>query len=46
MAETLVAQGHNVTISLAGRTREPAPLAGNVRIGGFGGVEGLAAYLS
>lgn len=45
MAETLVAQGHHVTISLAGRTREPAPLAGTVRIGGFGGAEGLAAYL-
>jgi precorrin-6A/cobalt-precorrin-6A reductase len=33
------------TLSLAGRTREPMvqPLA--VRIGGFGGVEGLARYL-
>ncbi len=45
MAETLVKAGHNVTISLAGRTREPAPLAGTVRIGGFGGVEGLASFL-
>ncbi len=46
MAESLVSEGHNVTISLAGRTREAAPLAGNVRISGFGGAEGLAAYLT
>lgn len=32
--------------SLAGRTRSPAPLPGIVRTGGFGGVEGLARYLS
>ncbi|WP_202964904.1 precorrin-6A/cobalt-precorrin-6A reductase, partial [Inquilinus limosus] len=37
--------GWNVTTSLAGRTRAPAALPGAVRIGGFGGVEGLAAYL-
>ena len=36
----------DVTTSLAGRTKEPAPIAGHVRIGGFGGVEGLAAYLA
>ena len=34
-----------VTTSLAGRTRKPAALAGDVRIGGFGGPEGLADYL-
>ena len=34
-----------VTTALAGRTRHPGPLAGEVRIGGFGGPEGLAAYL-
>jgi precorrin-6A/cobalt-precorrin-6A reductase len=34
-----------VISSLAGRTREPKPLAGEVRIGGFGGAEGLAAYI-
>ena len=34
-----------IITSLAGRTREPAPLAGEVRTGGFGGVEGLARYL-
>jgi precorrin-6A/cobalt-precorrin-6A reductase len=35
-----------VTTSLAGRTRRPAPLAGRVRVGGFGGPAGLAAYLA
>jgi precorrin-6A/cobalt-precorrin-6A reductase len=34
-----------VITSLAGRTKEPAPLAGEVRTGGFGGVDGLARYL-
>lgn len=34
-----------VVTSLAGRTREPAPIAGEVRHGGFGGAAGLAAYL-
>jgi precorrin-6A/cobalt-precorrin-6A reductase len=36
----------DVTTSLAGRTRAPAALAGQVRTGGFGGADGLAAYLS
>jgi precorrin-6A/cobalt-precorrin-6A reductase len=31
--------------SLAGRTRQPVTPVGNFRIGGFGGVEGLANYL-
>ncbi len=35
-----------VTISLAGRTEHPRPVAGLIRIGGFGGPAGLAAYLS
>lgn len=35
-----------VTTSLAGRTERPGPLPGEVRIGGFGGAEGLAAYLA
>jgi precorrin-6A/cobalt-precorrin-6A reductase len=35
-----------VTTSLAGRTERPRPLAGHVRIGGFGGSAGLAAYLA
>jgi precorrin-6A/cobalt-precorrin-6A reductase len=34
-----------VTSSLAGRTRRPGRIPGRVRIGGFGGPEGLAAYL-
>lgn len=32
-------------VSLAGRTGSPLPLALPVRIGGFGGADGLAAYL-
>jgi precorrin-6A/cobalt-precorrin-6A reductase len=35
----------SVTTSLAGRTERPGPLPGRVRIGGFGGASGLAAYL-
>jgi precorrin-6A/cobalt-precorrin-6A reductase len=35
-----------VTTSLAGRTRDPRLPAGDVRTGGFGGVDGLAAALS
>lgn len=34
-----------IVTSLAGRTKEPAPLAGETRAGGFGGAEGLAAWL-
>ncbi len=34
-----------VVSSLAGRVRDPALPAGEVRIGGFGGVDGLAAWL-
>ena len=34
-----------VTSALAGRTRHPGALPGQVRIGGFGGSDGLAAYL-
>jgi len=34
-----------VTTSLAGRTRQVATLAGEIRRGGFGGAAGLAAYL-
>lgn len=47
LAARLMAQGDtDVITSLAGRTANPAPLAGAVRIGGFGGVEGLALYLT
>lgn len=34
-----------IVTSLAGRTRDPAPVAGAMRRGGFGGAAGLAAYL-
>lgn len=37
--------GIEVIVSLAGRTRQPKDVAGNIRIGGFGGVAGLTAYL-
>jgi precorrin-6A/cobalt-precorrin-6A reductase len=46
LAAALVAAGHDVTTSLAGRTKEPVPLAGKLRIGGFGGAAGLATWLS
>ena len=36
----------DVVTSLAGRTRRPAAVPGRVRTGGFGGVEGLTAYLA
>jgi precorrin-6A/cobalt-precorrin-6A reductase len=36
----------DVVTSLAGRTSAPAAIAGRVRIGGFGGPAGLAAYLA
>ncbi len=45
LAAKLVSEGHEVTTSLAGRTKEPAPVAGTVRTGGFGGVAGLIAWL-
>jgi precorrin-6A/cobalt-precorrin-6A reductase len=35
-----------VIISLAGRTHQPASLSDKVHIGGFGGAEGLASYLT
>jgi precorrin-6A/cobalt-precorrin-6A reductase len=37
--------GLEVITTLAGRTRAPNPVAGAVRIGGFGGEAGLVAYL-
>ncbi|MEV0741667.1 cobalt-precorrin-6A reductase [Streptomyces sp. NPDC050549] len=37
--------GVRVTVSLAGRVSRPGELAGEVRIGGFGGAEGLAEWL-
>lgn len=45
LAATLSDNGYDITTSLAGRTREPLPLKGKMRQGGFGGVAGLAQYL-
>ena len=45
LAAALVADGVDVLSSLAGRVAEPVLPAGEVRIGGFGGAEGLAAWL-
>ncbi|WP_246472993.1 cobalt-precorrin-6A reductase [Pelagibacterium limicola] len=45
LASNLIALGHEVTSSLAGRTRAPQLPPGPVRMGGFGGVDGLAAYM-
>jgi len=47
LAERVAARGDiSVTLSLAGRTRAPAAQPVPVRIGGFGGAQGLAAYLA
>jgi precorrin-6A/cobalt-precorrin-6A reductase len=45
LAAGLVAAGADVISSLAGRVRDPRLPAGTVRVGGFGGAEGLAAFL-
>jgi precorrin-6A/cobalt-precorrin-6A reductase len=45
LAEVLVAEGVDVLSSLAGRTADPLLPPGEVRIGGFGGAEGLAEWL-
>jgi precorrin-6A/cobalt-precorrin-6A reductase len=46
LAALLVTDGVDVTSSLAGRVTEPRLPTGPVRIGGFGGVEGLRAALA
>lgn len=47
LATALVGRaGTHVTTSLAGRVAAPAPLPGEVRVGGFGGVDGLARWLA
>jgi precorrin-6A/cobalt-precorrin-6A reductase len=43
LAEILVADGVEVTTSLAGRVADPRLPVGAVRVGGFGGVDGLRA---
>ncbi|MBZ9957902.1 cobalt-precorrin-6A reductase [Mesorhizobium sp. BR1-1-14] len=40
-----LAAGHSVMLSLAGRTESPVAQGVPVRSGGFGGADGLAAYL-
>ena len=45
LAEALTARGHAVIMSLAGRTSNPNVPAGEIRVGKFGGVPGLAGYL-
>lgn len=45
LAERLTALGHDVTTSLAGRTRKPAMPAGQLRVGKFGGIPGLVGYI-
>jgi precorrin-6A/cobalt-precorrin-6A reductase len=45
LAAALVANGVDVISSLAGRVRAPSLPPGRVRVGGFGGVHGLADYL-
>ncbi|WEJ32564.1 cobalt-precorrin-6A reductase [Devosia sp. SD17-2] len=46
LANRLVADGHDVITSLAGRTRDPKLPQGGIRMGRFGGIPGLAAYLN
>ncbi len=45
LAAQLVKMGHDVTTSLAGRTGDPLLPAGQVRVGGFGGGDGLGNYI-
>lgn len=45
LAGLLVAEGVDVLSSLAGRVSRPALPVGRVRVGGFGGVDGLARFL-
>lgn len=46
LAGVLVERGSDVLSSLAGRVSQPARPPGRVRIGGFGGPDGLAAFLA
>lgn len=45
LARQLVDEGVDVVTSLAGVTTSRRPLPGEVRVGGFGGADGLAAFL-
>ncbi|MGU3294632.1 cobalt-precorrin-6A reductase [Williamsia sp. M5A3_1d] len=46
LAAALVAEGIGCVSSLAGRVTDPALPVGEVRIGGFGGVQGLTRWLA
>jgi precorrin-6A/cobalt-precorrin-6A reductase len=46
LADRLVGQGYDVTTSLAGVTANPVLPQGKVVSGGFGGADGLAAFLA
>jgi precorrin-6A/cobalt-precorrin-6A reductase len=45
LAASCAERGIHVVTSLAGRTSTPLAVAGEVRVGGFGGADGLAGYL-
>lgn len=45
IADALVARGHSVTTSLAGRSDEPRKPKGKLITGGLGGADGIADYL-
>ena len=45
MLHSEMADQVDVISALAGVTQSPAPIPGTVRIGGFGGVDGLAEYI-
>ena len=45
LAVELIAAGHEAVTSLAGVTHAPVVPDGEIRVGGFGGEEGLYAYL-
>lgn len=45
VAAALTARGHSVVTSLAGVTEQPLLPAGELRVGGFGGVDGMSKYL-
>ncbi|WP_338722537.1 cobalt-precorrin-6A reductase [Devosia sp. XK-2] len=45
LADRLTSLGHDVITSLAGRTQDPILPAGRLRMGHFGGVQGLCAFL-
>ncbi len=46
LARKLMSRRHDVTSSLAGRTDDPNLPDGRVRMGGFGGIDGLVDYLA